>query len=277
MCEQWLRNAPRLSILFAVSACGGDPTNASNSNEAGGTSSTGASTGGTAGALGSTGGVNVLGGGASTGGASRAGGTKASGGVSASGGASTTSGGTRASGGVTATGGGVATGGAPSSGGTTGGLSATGGTSSSGSAQRPFPQDIRSPYCTYPSNARNDDVVTAYEQWKTAVVTADGAGGYLRIKKPDSGSVIGSTVSEGIGYGMILAVYMGDQSLFDNLWKYEQSHLDGSGLMNWEIGPDNLTTSGGSGAATDGDEDMAWALIMADRQWGGKGSLGTPI
>jgi endo-1,4-beta-D-glucanase Y len=38
--------------------------------------------------------------------------------------------------------------------------------------------------------------------------------------------------------------------------------------MNWEIGPDNVMTSGGNGGATDGDEDMAFALIMADRQWG---------
>ena len=30
----------------------------------------------------------------------------------------------------------------------------------------------------------------------------------------------------------------------------------------------------GTGAASDADEDMAWALLMADRQWGGKGSLG---
>jgi endo-1,4-beta-D-glucanase Y len=72
---------------------------------------------------------------------------------------------------------------------------------------------------------------------------------------------------------MILAVYMNDQALLDGLWKYEQIHLDGNGLMNWEIGPDGNTTSGGTGAATDGDEDMAWALVMADRQWGGKGTL----
>ena len=93
------------------------------------------------------------------------------------------------------------------------------------------------------------------------------------MKKPDSGTVIGSSVSEGIGYGMLLAVYMNDQALLDGLWKYEQIHLDGNGLMNWEIGPDGNTTSGGTGAATDGDEDMAWALVMADRQWGGKGTL----
>jgi hypothetical protein len=46
-------------------------------------------------------------------------------------------------------------------------------------------------------------------------------------------------VSEGIGYGMLLAVYMDDQSLFDDLWKYEQAHLDGQTyLMNWYIKAD---------------------------------------
>lgn len=140
-------------------------------------------------------------------------------------------------------------------------------------AKKPFPQTDKGTYCTYPSNAKSEDVPAAYQDWKNAVVTADGAGGFLRIKKPDSGSVIGSTVSEGIGYGMLLAVYMGDQPLFDGLWKYEQIHLDAQGLMDWEIGPDGEVTPGGHGAATDGDEDMAWALIMADRQWGGKGTL----
>src|SRR4029079_4518542 len=41
--------------------------------------------------------------------------------------------------------------------------------------------------------------------------------------------------------------------------------------MNWYIGPDGSTL--GSGAATDGDEDMAFALIVADARWGGKGTL----
>lgn len=137
----------------------------------------------------------------------------------------------------------------------------------------PFPQNARTSHCIYPKNAESEHVRAAYRAFYDATVTSEGAGGYLRIKKPDSGSVIGSTVSEGIGYGMLLAVYMDDQNLFDNLWKYEQSHLDANGLMDWEIGPDNKVTSGGAGAATDGDEDMAWALIMADRQWGGSGAL----
>jgi hypothetical protein len=49
--------------------------------------------------------------------------------------------------------------------------------------------------------------------------------------------------------------------------------------MNWYIASDGTTAStanggqSGTGAATDADEDMAWGLVMADKQWGGKGSL----
>jgi endo-1,4-beta-D-glucanase Y len=49
--------------------------------------------------------------------------------------------------------------------------------------------------------------------------------------------------------------------------------------MNWYIHADgNISPGGGddpagNGAATDADEDIAFALVMADRQWGGGGSL----
>jgi endo-1,4-beta-D-glucanase Y len=164
---------------------------------------------------------------------------------------------------------------ATSNGGTTASSAgSSGGSVPQATAAFPLPLNVKSQYCVYPTNYDNERVRAAYKAWYDATVTADGAGGYLRVKKPDSGSVIGSTVSEGIGYGMLLSVYVNDQHLFDNLWKYEQSHLGQNGLMDWEIGPNNQITSGGKGAATDGDEDMAWALIMADRQWGGSGSLG---
>jgi endo-1,4-beta-D-glucanase Y len=67
---------------------------------------------------------------------------------------------------------------------------------------------------------------------------------------------------------------MNDQKLFDGLWKYEQQFLDQHGLMHWYIKADGSGPgSGGTGGATDADEDMAFALIMADKQWGGQGSL----
>src|SRR5690606_8351709 len=79
----------------------------------------------------------------------------------------------------------------------------------------------------------------------------------------------------GIAYGMMLAVMMGDQPTFDALWKYSQLWVNDNGLMHWYINAAG-TQPLGTGAATDSDEDMAWALVMADRQWGGSGSLDRP-
>jgi endo-1,4-beta-D-glucanase Y len=142
----------------------------------------------------------------------------------------------------------------------------------------PFPQNRQSSRCSYPVAYCNDDVMAAYNQWKTDTVTKDGAPAGRRVKRPNEpGLEKNSTVSEGIGYGMLLAVYMNDQSLFDDLWLYEQKFVDGNtGLMNWYIKPDGSgleASPSGAGPATDADEDMAFALIMADKQWGGKGAL----
>jgi endo-1,4-beta-D-glucanase Y len=103
------------------------------------------------------------------------------------------------------------------------------------------------------------------------MITEEAAGGFLRVRKPDSQSNPDGTVSEGIAYGMILAVYWDEQDLFDNLWQYEQLYLNGNGLMEWEINAEGEVT--GTGAASDADEDMAWALVMAAEKWGGQGSL----
>jgi endo-1,4-beta-D-glucanase Y len=76
-----------------------------------------------------------------------------------------------------------------------------------------------------------------------------------------------------MGYGMLAAVYMGDQSTFDQLLAYVNAHLDSKGLMNW-----CLTSSGtvvGSFSATDADEDIIWALLMASDQWNSASYLTT--
>jgi endo-1,4-beta-D-glucanase Y len=142
----------------------------------------------------------------------------------------------------------------------------------------PFPQNRQSSHCSYPTRYLNSDVQAAYTQWYTDTVTPDGAGN-LRVQRlpsdptNDGALPTGSTVSEGIGYGMLIAVYMNQQTLFDGLWKYEQLHLDQFGLMNWSIGPNGTMNMNGAGGATDADEDMAFALAMADKQWGGQGTL----
>ncbi len=135
----------------------------------------------------------------------------------------------------------------------------------------PFPQNRHYANCTYPTYD-NGAVQAAYATWKTTLVTSSGAGGFRRVARSASENLPDHTVSEGIGYGMILAVYMSDQALFDDLWHYEQLHLDANQLMNWDIDPTGNTS--GQNAATDADEDMAWALLMADKQWGTSPTLG---
>jgi endo-1,4-beta-D-glucanase Y len=171
----------------------------------------------------------------------------------------------------------------------TGGSSAagTGGTEVTGHPGPPylFPQNNRSANCTYPSAAQSQDARTAYTTWKAKLVTGDGAGGYQRVLRPDNeNNTTNTSVSEGIGYGMILAVVMDDPTLFDNLWNYSQIHLNANRLMIWLIdasgnpGVEDSTTSPptlASGSATDADEDTAWALAMAAQKWGGHGSLTT--
>ena len=99
----------------------------------------------------------------------------------------------------------------------------------------PFPQSRQYANCTYPT-FDNAAVQAAYQTWKTTMVTSTGALGYRRVQRPASEPTLPlHTVSEGIGYGMILAVYMNDQSLFDDLWRYEQQLLDADGLMNWDV------------------------------------------
>lgn len=138
----------------------------------------------------------------------------------------------------------------------------------------PFPREPEFGNCLHPAAASSEAVRAAYDTWKSATLSAEGAGGFLRVRKPDSGTVIGSTVSEGMGYGLLLAVYFGEQSIFDALWKYTALYLNANGLMDWEVDPNGKII--GTGAATDGDEDIAFALLMASRQWGGQGSLDTP-
>ncbi len=142
----------------------------------------------------------------------------------------------------------------------------------------PFPQNQNNPFGFHASIYNNQDIINAYDKWYSDCITPYGAGGYLRVQRPnDSGLAIDSTVSEGIGYAMVIAVYMNDQNLFNNIW-HTTASSDANGLMNWYINGNGATgtaSESGSGGATDGDEDMAWALLMAAKQWPGQSIGGT--
>ncbi|MDR2555471.1 MAG: T9SS type A sorting domain-containing protein [Fibromonadaceae bacterium] len=123
-----------------------------------------------------------------------------------------------------------------------------------------------------------------------AIVTTSGASAALKSKftsfmsthyEENQDKTLGrikfdntsQTVSEGIGYGMIMMVYFSDntksyQAEFDRLWAYYNRFLNQNGLMHWRI--NGFTTVDGQNAATDAEFDVALALVMAHYQFGGQ-------
>jgi hypothetical protein len=87
----------------------------------------------------------------------------------------------------------------------------------------------------------------------------DAAEGSARIRW----STPNKTVSEGIGYGMLLAALNDDWERFDKLWKYNKAfRIAGTALMKWEINNFKLTVPG-EACATDADIDILASLIIA--------------
>lgn len=125
----------------------------------------------------------------------------------------------------------------------------------------PYPQGHALPHCTLPAYD-TDKVAQAYTAWKAKFFDN------TRVLRPENNS---DTASEGIAYGMLIGVYMNDKPMFDALWTYARSKLDGNGLMTWHYSSSGTIID--QGAATDADQDMAWALLMADKQWPSGGYL----
>ncbi len=130
----------------------------------------------------------------------------------------------------------------------------------------PFPQNKVYSYGLMPTNRNGADAQSAYNTWKTNFVTGC-SNGRFRVKFDDPNQ----TVSEGIGYGMLLSAYAGDRTLFDGLWNYYKDNRNGNGVMHWKIsGCGGIV---GANGATDAELDAAMALIVAHTQWGSGGGI----
>lgn len=105
----------------------------------------------------------------------------------------------------------------------------------------------------------------AYLDWKSRFYQSCDDGTVYVLKDDYTGSK--EVVSEGIGYGMLLSVAIGDREVFDGLWKYYREHRNGNGVMNWRQAVCGGQT-GGNGAS-DADLDSALGLVLADSRWGG--------
>lgn len=77
----------------------------------------------------------------------------------------------------------------------------------------------------------------------------------------------GCTVSEGVGYGMLIAAFQEDWDTFHRLYiydkaQYESNNFPSTGLMAWEVSSFTYEYLSAS-SATDADLDIAAALIIA--------------
>ncbi|MEE1940673.1 glycosyl hydrolase family 8 [Streptomyces sp. TRM 70361] len=94
---------------------------------------------------------------------------------------------------------------------------------------------------------------------------ADGPMAYIR----DTGN--GDVRSEGISYGMMIAVQMGKKAEFDAMWNWAKTYMQHksgarAGYFCWQA-----TYSGScqdNNPATDGEEYFATALFFAGHRWG---------
>lgn len=138
-----------------------------------------------------------------------------------------------------------------------------------------FPDDVS-------VKQRKSDVKYAYELWKEQYVKRIEGNQYYVSYDNDH-----NTVSEAQGYGMLIMVMMEEQfdiktkNFFDGMFRYAKDHPSdrNDSFMVWrqfrqDDGSMKDDKSGKfTGSATDGDMDIAYALLMADQLWGNDGNI----
>ncbi|RXJ02079.1 xylanase [Anaerobacillus alkaliphilus] len=77
--------------------------------------------------------------------------------------------------------------------------------------------------------------------------------------------------TEGMSYGMMMAVQMDNKDVFDRLWKWTYKYMymtegENAGYFAWSCSPDGKKNS--YGPAPDGEEYFALALFFASHRWG---------
>ncbi|MFH9725604.1 glycosyl hydrolase family 8 [Streptomyces sp. NPDC017254] len=118
-------------------------------------------------------------------------------------------------------------------------------------------------------------VVDYYNRWKSAFVRQNCGNGWYQIISPDADHPY---VAEAQGYGMVVTATMAGadpdaKKIFDGLvkWKIDHPSAVNPNLLAAEQDVACKSVNGGDGA-TDGDMDVAYGLLLADKQWGSTGT-----
>ncbi len=109
-------------------------------------------------------------------------------------------------------------------------------------------------------------LTSSWEKYKQKFINADG-----RVIDFSQNEV---TTSEGQSYGMLRAVWSDDRETFEKVWKFTKQNMkrDADNLFGWrwgKLGDEKygFLPDGGDNAASDADQDIALALILAANRW----------
>lgn len=152
----------------------------------------------------------------------------------------------------------------------------------------PFPQHVTyTPGSIKPNHIGQDELDRAvesfYDAWKDIYLTQDCGEGryYVYMTTATGGGENSISTSEGHGYGMVITALMAGydpqaQEIFDGLYAFFKDHPSTRNpyLMAWNQveGCENVEGKM-TNSATDGDLDIAYALLLADKQWGSNGAI----
>ncbi|MGW5780521.1 glycosyl hydrolase family 8 [Streptomyces sp. NPDC003863] len=142
-----------------------------------------------------------------------------------------------------------------------------------GSHLKPYAAGILKPSGT--QSALDQKVVDYYNRWKAAFVRQNCGNGWYQVISPDADHPY---VAEAQGYGMVVTATMAGadpdaKKIFDGLvkWKIDHPSSINPNLLAAEQDASCKSVDGGDGA-TDGDMDVAYGLLLADKQWGSTGT-----
>lgn len=155
-------------------------------------------------------------------------------------------------------------------------------------AAHPFPQHTRyaagSIKPAHVTQAQLDDATFSfYRKWKSKYLAPSLTAGNFFVLVDEQEKGMGPkkiSVSEGHGYGMLIAAFMAGadpqaREIFDGMWRYARAHPShiNPRLMAWKQVTGERSLRDDDDSATDGDLDMAQALLLADAQWGSAGAV----
>jgi hypothetical protein len=134
----------------------------------------------------------------------------------------------------------------------------------------------------FTQNEMNAQCQEAFEDWVKYWVTDTGCppGSVRPHMGPGPGILFYAepygTISEFVGWGLMMSVLMDNdqnrtKNLFDSLNNFRKAYLNKYGLMMSTINFHKPMDEWNRDAATEADENMAMALLLAHYQWGSEG------